>query len=107
MKVRTRFAPSPTGFMHVGNLRTALYAWLWVKKNDGVFMLRIEDTDQARFVEGADRLDCAHLLEANYRDPCLTAHPGYISGADWLRRQAALGYALMTGEQPDLEALGA
>ena len=45
MKVRTRFAPSPTGFMHVGNLRTALYAWLWAKKNDGVFMLRIEDTD--------------------------------------------------------------
>ena len=54
MKVRTRFAPSPTGFMHVGNLRTALYAWLWAKKNDGVFMLRIEDTDQARFVEGAE-----------------------------------------------------
>ena len=60
-----------------------------------------------RFVEGADRLDCAHLLEANYRDPCLSAHPGYISGADWLRRQAALGYALMTGEQPDLDALRA
>ncbi|MBO4879021.1 MAG: glutamate--tRNA ligase [Clostridia bacterium] len=54
MTVRTRFAPSPTGFMHVGNLRTALYAWLWAKKNDGVFMLRIEDTDQARFVEGAE-----------------------------------------------------
>ncbi|MBR4434996.1 MAG: glutamate--tRNA ligase [Clostridia bacterium] len=53
MTVRTRFAPSPTGFMHVGNLRTALYAWLWAKKNDGVFMLRIEDTDQARYVEGA------------------------------------------------------
>ena len=56
MKVRTRFAPSPTGFMHVGNLRTALYAWLWAKKNDGVFMLRIEDTDQARFVEGAEEM---------------------------------------------------
>jgi glutamyl-tRNA synthetase len=56
MKVRTRFAPSPTGFMHVGNLRTALYAWLWAKKNGGVFMLRIEDTDQARFVEGAEEM---------------------------------------------------
>lgn len=56
MKVRTRFAPSPTGFMHVGNLRTALYAWLWAKKNGGVFMLRIEDTDQARFVEGAEEV---------------------------------------------------
>ncbi|MBQ2191924.1 MAG: glutamate--tRNA ligase [Clostridia bacterium] len=54
MTVRTRFAPSPTGFMHVGNLRTALYAWLWAKKNNGSFILRIEDTDQARFVEGAE-----------------------------------------------------
>ncbi len=52
--VRTRFAPSPTGFMHVGNLRTALYAWLWARKNNGSFILRIEDTDQARFVEGAE-----------------------------------------------------
>lgn len=51
--VRTRFAPSPTGYMHVGNLRTALYAYLLAKKNDGVFMLRIEDTDQERYVEGA------------------------------------------------------
>ena len=53
-----------------------------------------------RFVEGADRLDCAHLIEANYRDPSLSAHPGYISGAEWLLAQATLGYALMTGEQP-------
>ncbi len=54
MNVRTRFAPSPTGFMHVGNLRTALYAWLWARKNGGSFILRIEDTDQARLVEGAE-----------------------------------------------------
>lgn len=52
-KVRTRFAPSPTGYMHVGNLRTALYAFLLAKKNDGTFILRIEDTDQERQVEGA------------------------------------------------------
>ena len=45
-KVRTRFAPSPTGYMHVGNLRTALYAYLLAKKNDGAFILRIEDTDR-------------------------------------------------------------
>ena len=51
--VRTRFAPSPTGYMHVGNLRTALYAYLLAKKNNGIFMLRIEDTDQERYVEGA------------------------------------------------------
>ena len=53
MTVRTRFAPSPTGFMHIGNLRTALYAWLFARHNDGKFILRIEDTDQGRYVEGA------------------------------------------------------
>ena len=52
-KVRTRFAPSPTGYMHVGNLRTALYAYLMAKHDDGTFILRIEDTDQERYVEGA------------------------------------------------------
>ncbi|MBQ9514633.1 MAG: glutamate--tRNA ligase [Ruminococcus sp.] len=52
-KVRTRFAPSPTGFMHVGNLRTALYEYLVAKSQDGTFVLRIEDTDQERYVEGA------------------------------------------------------
>ena len=52
-KVRTRFAPSPTGRMHVGNLRTALYAYLIAKHEDGDFLLRIEDTDQERYVEGA------------------------------------------------------
>ena len=52
-KVRTRFAPSPTGFMHLGGLRTALYAYLYAKHNGGDFILRIEDTDQQRFVEGA------------------------------------------------------
>ncbi|MBQ5320525.1 MAG: glutamate--tRNA ligase [Oscillospiraceae bacterium] len=52
-KIRTRFAPSPTGYMHVGNLRTALYAYLLAKKDDGTFILRIEDTDQERYVEGA------------------------------------------------------
>ncbi len=53
MKIRTRFAPSPTGRMHVGNLRTALYAYLIAKHEGGDFILRIEDTDQERFVEGA------------------------------------------------------
>ena len=51
--VRTRFAPSPTGYMHVGNLRTALYTWLIARHNHGTFILRIEDTDQGRLVEGA------------------------------------------------------
>ena len=52
-KVRTRFAPSPTGYMHVGNLRTALYTWLIARSHNGTFILRIEDTDQSRQVEGA------------------------------------------------------
>jgi len=51
--VRTRFAPSPTGFMHIGNLRTALYTYIITKKYGGKFILRIEDTDQGRYVEGA------------------------------------------------------
>ena len=53
MEVRTRFAPSPTGYMHIGNLRTALYEYLIAKSQGGKFILRIEDTDQERFVEGA------------------------------------------------------
>ncbi|MFZ2205485.1 MAG: glutamate--tRNA ligase [Minisyncoccia bacterium] len=52
-KVVTRFAPSPTGFMHVGGVRTALYAYLWARKNNGTFILRIEDTDKEREVEGS------------------------------------------------------
>ena len=53
MTVRTRFAPSPTGYMHIGNLRTALYEYLIAKSQNGDFVLRIEDTDQKRYVEGA------------------------------------------------------
>lgn len=52
-KVRVRFAPSPTGYLHVGGLRTALYNYFFAKKNKGVFVLRIEDTDRSRYVEGA------------------------------------------------------
>lgn len=51
--IRTRFAPSPTGFMHLGSVRTALFAWLVAKQNNGKFILRIEDTDQNRLVEGS------------------------------------------------------
>ena len=53
MEVRTRFAPSPTGFMHLGGVRTALYEYLFAKKHHGKFILRIEDTDQERYIEGA------------------------------------------------------
>ena len=65
--VRTRFAPSPTGYMHVGGLRTALYAYLIAKKDGGAFILRIEDTDTARFVEGATEIIIKTLNEAGLR----------------------------------------
>ena len=63
-KVRTRFAPSPTGYMHIGNLRTALYAYLIAKKANGDFILRIEDTDCERKVEGAIELIYSSLKKA-------------------------------------------
>jgi glutamyl-tRNA synthetase len=59
-KVVTRFAPSPTGFMHVGGIRTALFAWAWARKNKGTFILRIEDTDKEREVAGST----AHIIES-------------------------------------------
>ena len=62
-KVRTRFAPSPTGYMHIGNLRTALYTWLIARSAGGTFILRIEDTDQTRQVEGATELIYKTLAE--------------------------------------------
>ena len=66
-RVRTRFAPSPTGYMHIGNLRTALYAYLFAKANDGDFILRIEDTDRTRYVADAvdfikNTLKAAHII---------------------------------------------
>ena len=67
MKVRTRFAPSPTGFMHVGNLRSALYAYLFAKKNKGDFILRIEDTDLEREVEGAIDVIYETLKESGFK----------------------------------------
>ena len=54
--VRTRFAPSPTGYIHVGNVRAALFPWLLARQQGGTFILRIEDTDRARFVPGAEDL---------------------------------------------------
>ena len=66
-KVRTRFAPSPTGYMHIGNLRTALYAYLVAKKANGDFILRIEDTDQNRLVEGATDIIYNTLKECNLK----------------------------------------
>src|SRR5210317_228629 len=58
--VRVRFAPSPTGPLHIGGVRTALFNYLFAKKNNGTFVLRIEDTDQNRYVEGAEK----YIIEA-------------------------------------------
>ncbi len=58
--IRTRFAPSPTGYMHVGSVRTALFAWLLARQNNGEFILRIEDTDKVREVEGSEK----HIMES-------------------------------------------
>ena len=66
-EVRTRFAPSPTGYMHVGNLRTALYTWLIARRYGGKFILRIEDTDQGRL--------CRHeVLGKRRENPLFLAH---------------------------------
>ncbi len=59
-KVITRFAPSPTGYMHIGGVRTAIYAWLWARKNNGIFILRSEDTDKKREVENS----FDHIIES-------------------------------------------
>jgi glutamyl-tRNA synthetase len=66
--IRTRFAPSPTGLIHVGGIRTALFAWLVARQNNGQFILRLEDTDQAREVAGADQhiMDCLNALGLYY-----------------------------------------
>ena len=66
-RVRTRFAPSPTGFLHVGGLRTALYCYLFAKQNGGDFILRIEDTDLERYVEGAVEIIYSTLAQANMK----------------------------------------
>src|SRR5882724_7828900 len=60
-EVRTRFAPSPTGYLHVGGVRTALFAWLIARQNNGKFILRLEDTDKAREVEGSGEHIAASL----------------------------------------------
>ena len=63
-QIRLRFAPSPTGYLHVGGARTALFNWLLARKEQGVFILRIEDTDQKRYVPGAEE-----ELMRSLRDP--------------------------------------
>lgn len=78
MNVRTRFAPSPTGYLHIGGLRTALYAYLFAKKNGGKFILRIEDTDQNRLVE-----DACQIIYRTMKDTGLIYDEGPDVGGDF------------------------
>ncbi|MEG0511425.1 MAG: glutamate--tRNA ligase [Clostridia bacterium] len=95
MNVRTRFAPSPTGYLHLGGLRTALYTFLFAKQNGGQFILRIEDTDQEREVEGA-----VELIYQSLRQAGLTYDEGPDVGGDYgpyiqtQRRELYLPYAM-------------
>lgn len=75
--VRTRFAPSPTGYMHIGNLRTALYSYLLAKANQGKFIVRIEDTDQERLVDGA-----VDVILKTMKDTGLDYDEGPVIGGD-------------------------
>lgn len=77
-KVRTRFAPSPTGFMHIGNLRSALYAYLFTKQNHGDFILRIEDTDVKRYVKGA-----VEVIYSTLRQSGITCDEGPNEGGNY------------------------
>lgn len=103
-KVRTRFAPSPTGRMHVGNLRTALYAYLIAKHEGGSFMLRIEDTDQERFMEGALEIIYRTLEETGLRHDEGPDKDGGVGPYVQSERQAAgiyMEYAKKLIEQGD------
>ncbi len=77
-QLRTRFAPSPTGYLHVGGLRSALYSYLYAKKNNGKFILRIEDTDQGRYVEGA-----VEIIYRTLRDTGILWDEGPDVGGDY------------------------
>ncbi|MBE5730388.1 MAG: glutamate--tRNA ligase [Clostridiales bacterium] len=93
-EVRTRFAPSPTGYLHIGGLRTALYAYLYAKKNGGKFILRIEDTDRERYVPGS-----VEIIYSTMRDAGLIYDEGPDVGGDYgpyiqsERKNAYLEYA--------------
>ena len=100
MTVRTRFAPSPTGYLHLGGLRTALYTYLFAKKNGGKFILRIEDTDQEREVPGAVELIYKSLREAGlYYDEGPDVGGDYGPYIQTQRRELYMPYAMQLVEK--------
>ena len=111
-KVRVRFAPSPTGPLHIGGVRTALFNYLFAKKHDGDFVLRIEDTDQTRYVKGAEDyiIEALNWLNIPYDEgPEKEAHAGpyrqserkglYREYADQLLASGNAYYAFDTAEE--------
>jgi glutamyl-tRNA synthetase len=104
--VVTRFAPSPTGYLHIGGLRTALFSWLWAKKNNGKFLLRIEDTDMARnsedatkaILEAFDWVGMSYDGEALYQSKRFDIYKGYVKQ---LLDEGKAYYCYMTKEELD------
>ena len=111
MNVRTRFAPSPTGTLHIGNVRTALFAWLYARKHQGQFILRIEDTDKERSTgESAQNiLTELEWLGLNYDEgPYFqsTRHAHYKAAAEWLLAEGKAYYCYCTKEELAERAAG-
>ena len=75
-KVRVRYAPSPTGHLHIGNARTALFNYLFARHNDGEFIIRIEDTDQKRNIEDGEKSQLENLAWLGMEWDESPAHPG-------------------------------
>ena len=111
MKVVTRFAPSPTGYIHIGNVRSAIYPYLLAKQNNGKMILRIEDTDRARYVEGATELieDTLEWLGINWNEGPIVGgdHGPYFQSErkdiyhDWARKLIAMGRAYADPTSPE------
>jgi glutamyl-tRNA synthetase len=102
MKVRTRFAPSPTGYMHVGGVRTALFAWLVARQNGGQFLLRIEDTDRSRHVEAAEQqiIDSLAWLGIKSDEPIIRQSERLDIYKEWATKLAKSGRAYADTSTP-------
>jgi len=103
MKVRTRFAPSPTGFLHVGGVRTALFAWLVARQNNGQFILRLEDTDKNREVEGSGQhiIDSLEWLGLDWDEGPIKQSDRLDSYKKWAQRLIDSGRAYADPYSPE------
>ncbi|MBQ3452636.1 glutamate--tRNA ligase [Candidatus Saccharibacteria bacterium] len=111
MSIVTRFAPSPTGYIHIGNVRSAIYPYLLARQNNGKLILRIEDTDRARYVEGATELieDTLEWLDINWDEGPIVGgpHGPYFQSErmeiyhEWARKLIAMGRAYADPTSPE------